>query len=189
MGKRSSFERHPQDFYVTPKAAVMPLLPHLEGLSGGEFVENFYEPCAGDGSLVRHLNSEGLICTGMSDLNPRDPRITVHDALTLTENDLGDAQAIITNPPWSRDVLHPLITRLSELRPTWLLIDADWVHTKQALQYLPRLRTIVSVGRVKWIPGSKMVGKDNCAWHEFVDPYDKPFPATAFFGRSYGGDQ
>ena len=49
MGKRSSFERIPQDFYPTPYAAVPPLIPHLRG------VRTFAEPCCGDGALVRHL--------------------------------------------------------------------------------------------------------------------------------------
>jgi hypothetical protein len=29
MGKRSNFERRPADFYPTPKAAVLPLIPFL----------------------------------------------------------------------------------------------------------------------------------------------------------------
>ena len=29
MGKRSSFERREADFYPTPKAAVLPLIPYL----------------------------------------------------------------------------------------------------------------------------------------------------------------
>lgn len=79
-------------------------------------------------------------------------------------------------------MLHPIIERLSDQAPTWLLIDADWVHTKQAVPFLSRLRRIVAIGRVKWIPDSKMTGKDNCAWHLF----DRPDPAspTLFFGRS-----
>ena len=51
MGKRSSFERIPRDFYPTPHAAVPPLIPHLRG------VRTFAEPCCGDGALVRHLES------------------------------------------------------------------------------------------------------------------------------------
>lgn len=184
MGKRSSFERHPQDFYVTPKVAVRPLIPHLDGqVAGDGFIDTFYEPCAGDGALVRHLLDEGLGCAGASDTTPRGPGIATKDALSLTEGDVAYCDAIITNPPWARDILHPLIERLSSLRPTWLLLDSDWVHTRQAIPYMPRLRTIVSVGRLKWIPHSKMTGKDNCAWHEFVDPETHPFQATAFYGR------
>ncbi len=185
MGKRSSFERHAQDFYVTPRVAIEPLLPHLEGLGlgSGEFIDSFFEPCAGDGALVRYLSAEGLSCTGSCDIAPRHGAIEQKDARTLLLDDLKGAQAIITNPPWARPVLHELIEHLSNLRPTWLLIDADWMHTRQAAPFLPRLRTIVSIGRLKWIPGSKMTGKDNCAWYEFVDPRFHHFQATAFYGR------
>jgi hypothetical protein len=74
-----------------------------------------------------------------------------------------------------------MIVAFSDLKPTWLLFDADWSHTRQAAPYLPRLRKIVSVGRVKWIPDSPFTGKDNCAWHLF----DRPATAPAlFFGRA-----
>ena len=39
---------------------------------------------------------------------------------------------------------------------------------------------IVSVGRVKWIPDSKMTGKDNCCWYLF-DSTNKA--VTEFYGR------
>ena len=50
MGKRSSFERRPGDFYATPLPAVLPLISHLRG------IRTFAEPCAGAGDLVRHLD-------------------------------------------------------------------------------------------------------------------------------------
>jgi hypothetical protein len=56
MGKRSGFERLPRDLYPTPAAAMLPLIPHLRG------VRTFAEPCAGDGDLVRHLESNGPRC-------------------------------------------------------------------------------------------------------------------------------
>jgi hypothetical protein len=67
------------------------------------------------------------------------------------------------------------------MAPTWLLFDADWMHTRQSAPFMPRLRKIVSVGRVKWIPDSKMTGKDNCAWYLFDKPSDEP---AVFFGRT-----
>jgi hypothetical protein len=89
-----------------------------------------------------------------------------------------------TNPPWRRDVLHPIIVNLSGQAPTWLLIDAGWVHSRQSEPYLQRLRTIVSVGRVKWIKDSPFTGKDNCAWH-LSDPPRPDEPAiTHFVGRT-----
>ena len=57
MGKRSSFERRQADFYPTPRAAVVPLIPYLR-----RSIRNFAEPCAGDGALVRHLEEFGLRC-------------------------------------------------------------------------------------------------------------------------------
>ncbi len=171
MGKRSSFERVERDFYPTPKAAVVPLLPHL-----GEGV-TFYEPCAGAGDLVLHLIEKGHACVWSCDIEPKSISVNWGDAFAFYAK---DADYIITNPPWSRDALHRMIVHFSDMRPTWLLFDADWCHTRQAAPYLPRLRKIVSVGRVKWIPDSKMTGKDNCAWHLFTAPSDRP---TEFYGR------
>ena len=88
MGKRSNFERIPRDFYPTPYAAVPPLIPHLRG------VRTFAEPCCGDGALVRHLEGHGLRCVYAGDI------ATGQDALTL--DTYGDADAIITNPPYER---------------------------------------------------------------------------------------
>lgn len=176
MGKRSDFERIPRDFYPTPAEAVRPLLPHL---APGH---SFAEPCAGDGALIRHLEAAGHRCGYAADIEPRAPGIKKADALEATAMQFGLGWGIIiTNPPWDRKVLHPLIVHLSDLAPTWLLFDADWVHTRQAAPYLPRLRKIVSVGRVKWIADSPFTGKDNCAWHLF----DKPGAAPAvFIGRA-----
>jgi hypothetical protein len=62
MGKRSNFERREADFYPTPRAAVAPLIPHLRG------IRSFAEPCAGDGALIRHLESFGLRCAYSGDI-------------------------------------------------------------------------------------------------------------------------
>lgn len=173
MGKRSKFERNPRDFYPTPVEAVFPLLPHLR------HGDMFMEPCAGDGALVQHLEDVGLKCLWASDIEPQGPHMFRRDALALHADERADW--IITNPPWRRDILHAMIVHFSDRTPTWLLIDADWAHTKQAAPYLPRLRKIVAVGRLKWIPGSPHTGKENAAWHLFTAPSDEP---TQFFGRA-----
>lgn len=172
MGKRSDFPRRDRDFYPTPAEAVRPLLPHLAPGT------RFAEPCAGDGALVDHLTAAGHVCARARDIEPRRADIERNDALTTLT---GNIDCFITNPPWSRDVLHPLIVHLSDQAPTWLLFDADWVHTRQAAPYLPRLRKIVAVGRVKWIPDSPFTGKDNCAWHLFTSEADAP---AEFYGRA-----
>ena len=153
MGKRSDFERVPRDFYPTPAAAVLPLIPHLRG------VRTFAEPCAGNGDLVRHLEVYGLRCVYQGDI------AAGQDALTL--DSYGGADAIITNPPWTRKLLHPLIEHFQRIAPVWLLLDSDWAGTKQAVPYLTSCSDILPVGRQIWIPGTSMHGKDNAAWYRF----------------------
>ena len=172
MGKRSNFERVPRDFYPTPYEAVIPLIPFVLNSS-------FYEPCCGDGRLSDHLVENRLTCVGESDLAPgRKNQITL-DAMKLEDFDLRDADYIITNPPWDRKILHPMIDHFRKLRPTWLLFDSDWMHTKQSHELIRYCSDIVSVGRLKWIPDSKMTGKDNCCWYKFLDRECE----TKFHGR------
>ena len=176
MGKRSSFERVERDFYPTPLAAVVPLMAHLpESFT-------FAEPCAGDARLAFHLyslsNTNGNP-TMLSDIEPRDggvEKMDVFDFIVPPNTDY-----IITNPPWNRKILHPLIEHLSNMAPTWLLFDADWMHTKQSAPFMGRLHKIVSVGRVQWIEDSKSTGKDNSCWYLFDAKYNGE---TEFYGRN-----
>ena len=178
MGKRSDFKRVERDFYPTPMEAVVPLLPHLPR----EF--SYWEPCAGDGALNDHLQDQCRISyAALSDIEPKaENYMMTLDALHPTPpSSLTSVDYIITNPPWDRKILHPMIERFSSLRPTWLLFDADWMHTKQSAPFMPWLRKVVSVGRVKWIPDSKMTGKDNCAWYLFDQ---NSTGQTEFYGRT-----
>ena len=171
MGKRSDFDRVPRDFYPTPEAAVWPLLPHLPH----HFT--YWEPCAGDGALIGHLPGD---CRLATDIEPQCRPVLKLDAITSNPLCADGCDLIITNPPWDRKILHPMIAHFSAMKPTWLLFDADWMHTKQSAEYMQWCRKIVSVGRVKWIPDSKMTGKDNCAWYLFDQNASGP---TVFVGR------
>ena len=173
MGKRSNFKRKERDFYPTPYEAAKPLMPHLDSNC------RFAEPCAGDGALVKHLVSHEHIPFWVSDIEPQGDVSRKADAFTLS-TPLVWADCIITNPPCDRKILHPMIDRFRRFAPTWLLFDADWMHTKQSAEFLPYCHKIVSVGRVKWIPDSKMTGKDNCAWYLF----NRREGETVFYGRS-----
>lgn len=175
MGKRSSFQRIERDYYRTwDPRAVPPLLPHLE--PGTRFIE----PCAGDGTLLDQLTAAGHVCVDAWDIEPQRADILKVDALGLKIQ--GDERPkFITNPPWRRDFLHPLIAHLSDQAPTWLLFDADWKYTRQAIPFKSRLRRIVAVGRLKWIEGSPHDAKDNCAWYLFDRPDDVP---AEFYGRA-----
>src|SRR5262249_12432395 len=154
MGKRSSgFERNPRDFYPTPFEAVPPLIPHLRG------IRRFAEPCCGDGALVRHLESFGLRCVYQGDI------ATGQDA--LARDSYGAIDAIITNPPYERKIMHAMIWHFQRIAPTWLLVEYDWCATKQARPFLEHCSDIVIVGRLKWIEGSASNGKDNFCWARF----------------------
>jgi hypothetical protein len=171
VGKRSTFERRPRDAYMTPPSAVVPLLPFLLER------ERFCEPCAGDGKLRDFLVSQGHVCAAAWDIKPQGPRIDRHDATTRL---IGNITSFITNPPWERDVLHRMIEHFTAQAPTWLLLDADWMHTRQAAPYWPRCSMVVSIGRVKWIADSKSTGKDNCCWYRFTPGH---LAGPQFIGR------
>lgn len=176
MGKRSSFKRSKNDLYRTPIDAVLPLADHLPD----KF--RFVGPCAGNGALADHLARMGGTAEALLDINPGRGDIQQGDALSWSPawRSRRPIDFVIENPPWSRPILHQIIVRYSAVWPTWLLFDADWAHTKQARPYLKHCRKIVSVGRVKWIAGSKHTGKDNCAWHLFDQRESGP---TVFVGR------
>ena len=173
MGKRSNFNRVERDFYPTPYQAIIPLLPHLADKT------LFAEPCCGNGALVKHLIKHGHYPYWMSDVEPIIELGVKADALSLTVP-LQQADCIITNPPWSRDILHPMIEHFMKQNVTWLLFDADWAHTRQSAELIRYCSRIVSVGRLKWIPDSKMTGKDNCCWYQFQKTI---VDRTVFVGR------
>ena len=130
-----------------------PLIPHLRG------IRTFAEPCAGDGALVRHLELFGLRCTYVGDIATRQ------DA--LARDTYGNADAIITNPPYTRELMHALIQHLQRIAPTWLLLEADWAYTKQAAPFMPSCSDVVAVGRLRWIEGTTMSSYENFAWYRF----------------------
>lgn len=175
MGKRSEgFERNPRDHYRTwDFRAVKPLLRFLP--PGTLFVE----PCAGDGVLVDHLVRAGHRCHAAIDVEPLRGDVRRGDALRIrwpAQNGM-----FITNPPWSRDIMHALIRHLSRQAPYWMLADAGWMHNVESLPFHPYLQKIVSIGRVCWIEGTDQTGKDDCAW--YLLDWQRPTRDILFFGR------
>ena len=110
MGKRSDYERVERDFYPTPWQAVEPLVSHLPE----EFA--FAEPCGGDGALVNHIETliEGAWCSWVSDIEPQKKGIHTKHFRDLSEHEFLEADYIITNPPWDRKLLHPMIEYFGE---------------------------------------------------------------------------
>lgn len=176
MGKRSNFERIPKDLYRTfDPRAVRPLLPYLK--PGTRYVE----PCAGHGDLIGQLDAAGHHCVAAYDVEQHILRCQERDALTL---DRCEGDCFVTNPPWSRPLLHALIAHLSSLAPTWLLFDADWMHIQKSRPFMLYCHVIVSVGRCRWIPGTTDDGKDNAAWYLFDRTRQRMTAGPVFLGRA-----
>ncbi len=155
MGKRSNFEKIPKDAYMTiDPRAIRPLVEYYQGN-----IPSFYEPCAGNGDLINLLNPFGE-CIGSSDEE--------FDARTHSYKTKG-FEYFISNPPWTREILHPIIENLRKQKPTWLLFDSDWMFTAQSNSYMQYCKLVLPVGRLIWMPGTKQTGKDNCAWYLFVE--------------------
>lgn len=181
MGKRSEFKRVERDYYCTfdlkAGAAIKPFI---------EDVNNYAEPFAGRGDLIQNLkdNDVKAKCVLFSDIEPQDSSIDKFDAFSLTREDFlfREVDAIISNPPWNRKLLHKSIEHFAPIIQTWFLLDANWLFTKQAFPYINKYLTdVITIGRLKWIENTSMTGKDDCCWMRFS--YDKE-ETTRFFGRN-----
>jgi hypothetical protein len=167
--RRPGLKPRDRDDWPTPWPAVLPLLPHLKPHT------SFVEPCAGGGELVGHLERAGHRCVLASDL-PTDARIARYD--------IASDAIFVTNLPF-RKRFEPgkIIENLSDQRPLWAIIYSDWLFTTSALPYLPRLRAIAAIGRVRWIPGSPTSGMENSCWCLFDRPQSDAHAVIRFMGR------
>jgi len=155
---------------TTDPRAVKALLPYLGN------VRTFAEPCCGERDLVHQLSDGGLVCRFAADIR-HSPST---DAMAVQFVDQ-QVDAIITNPPWTRQILHPMIVHFCSQKPTWLLFDSDWAYTAQARPYLAMCSDIVPTARLKWLAGSKWTAKDNTSWYRFDAHHTGP---TVFHARA-----
>jgi hypothetical protein len=70
------------------------------------------------------LTSAGHLLVSRHELPDDDAGTTRYEIPT-------DYRIFVTDPSWSRPVLHEIIVELSNQAPAWLLLDADWVHTSR----------------------------------------------------------
>jgi hypothetical protein len=178
MGRRSGFPRRKHDDYDTlDNKAIIRLVPILRH----EGIRSFAEPCAGNGFLVRHLEAEGFVCSYAGDIR------TGEDA--LAEESFGDADAIVSNPPWTRNLLHPLIEHFMACgKIAWLLFDANWAWTQQSAGLLDRCSDILPTHRLRWIPGTRDSAKDDSCWYRF-DPRHRDGPRVIGWAGETGVDR
>src|SRR4051812_2918702 len=104
-------------YWPTPYAAVPPLMPHLPK------VFTYCEPCVGNGALVANIAKfrPTAFLTQAYDIHPLISDTVSLDSRTLTDEQLlspihGDADYIITNPPWTRSLMTQLIRHFMTLK-------------------------------------------------------------------------
>lgn len=173
MGKRKSYESSkPKDYWPTlDPDAITPLVTYVRGKS-------YAEPCYGDGHLEDQLVDVST-CKWRSDVRETVGCSKIQDATTLNKKDLRECDIIITNPPFSWELLKPLLDHLPTLKPTWLLLPADVMHNKRMGPYMENCAWIVSVGRLYWLE-NRVKGVDNYCWFRFHQSWDND---TRFVGR------
>lgn len=163
--------RHPRDFYPTiDRRCVPPLVAMMRAL--GAYPSRFAEPCAGAGDLVDLLavGAPDLVCEWQSDMLPQRRHVAVQDALLLSAPDLRGIDCLITNFPWRRAMLHPLIAHLAEMIPVYTLLDSGWMATGAAVQLGERYCTdIITCRRLKWF-SNRTLDIDPKGWRDGAQP-------------------
>lgn len=146
---------------------------------------SYGEPCFGEGALTRILTRhlKGLaFCGHASDLHPeRAPEglnVRKLDARTLTRSDLErHVDLWITNTPWQRTHLHPIIDNLTKVAPLWCILPAEFAHRRRNYDYLRKCTHILPVGPVQFRPTKSGNGFFCYAWYRFVDEWQQDYPS------------
>lgn len=161
MGKRSNFPKKEKEFYGTVDKKVLKesFLELIEG-------KTYAEPCWGEGDLEDLLRGEAT-CGWRSDIRDTSPISKQMSGLEVTPYDVRDCDLIITNPPFSKGVLLPLLDHFITLKPTWLLLPADYMHNAYFKPYMEKCSKVVTIGRICWFPvdGKRVASTDNFCWY------------------------
>jgi hypothetical protein len=126
----------------------------------------------GDGAIVRGLQSHGIECTHLSDIEPTgEVKWPIAAKMCVYDIDKCDADCFITNPPWPHryqkgEPTLGFIRHLSAIAPTWMLLSADFMHNVYAAEVMDYCVKIVAVGRPSWMHNGSG-GMENAAWYLF----------------------
>lgn len=166
MQYRSGKEQPPLGFYPTLPSTIEPLLPLLPKRT------RFIEPCAGDYSLAGYLEQHGHECVFASDLEPRHEEVCVRDA---GKHDFRSIQAdmVITNFPYRKQLLKPILENLIPQIDIWMVIYSSWLDTLWAAKFMEHAAIELPIGRARWPLGVEVTdpggaGKRDFSWVLFT---------------------
>lgn len=176
MSQRDSgYERKERDLYETPEWVTLALAPHIH-----KRIESIYEPAAGSGKMVRALGKTGRMIDA-------DDISEGRDFLDCDQERMGNAQAIITNPPYI--LASQFIERALMLtKPRWgvvaMLLRTDIDHAKTRQNFFglhPAFaKKVVLTKRIQWFEDSKGSPSFNHAW--FIWDWKHNGPPTLAYG-------
>lgn len=172
MAKSSPFPNAPRDLYQTQACGVAPLIGQLTRHGHMRVVD----PCAGAGNIafylaaLRALTPHDVEAVGQYDVRPLAPHIEQMDARHMSSSHVAGADAFVTNPPWSRRLLDPLMAHLYGLAPTWLLLPLDHAANAWFAPHMEHCLEVHPTPRLRWFEPT--VGHDdvytrNTAWFLF----------------------
>jgi hypothetical protein len=154
----SGYERKPRDLYETPQWVTEALIPHLRRPLGC-----VWECAAGNGKMVAPLKAAGLRVV-WSDIADGDDFL---QQVAL----LGDAEAIITNPPYelaTEFIDHALQFMERAGGVVAMLLRTDFDHAKTRARLFAGCpsfsKKLVLTRRIKWFEHSKGQPSFNHAW-------------------------
>ena len=180
--RQSRFERKAGDYYKTTDPRAYEALGPF--LAPGT---RFFEPCAGDGALVRQLEAAGHVCVDAFDIEPRaHPSTAIRQQDALQWNSPDYNVATITNPPYAWPVLKRLLPHFMwQSVSVWLLLEARFMFNDQSGPFMRHCMQIVSVRRLKWEEDSAHRATiDHCWYHFGGGGVHRPMQGPpAFYGK------
>lgn len=177
MSKRSDFDKVPKDFYPSTDKKIL-----VEGFVKEVRDKTYAEPCWGEGDLEDLLRGVAT-CGWRSDIRDTSPFSKQMAGTQVTPYDIRNCDLLVSNPPFTRQVLLPLIDHFVTLKPTWLLLPAGFMNNIYFGPYMKKCSKVVSIGRICWFPvnGKRVASTDDFCWYYWEEGADET--QTIFIGR------
>jgi len=163
---RNRKQKEKNEYYPTQHEAIELARPLLSK------DKNWWEPCAGDGRIMRHFSNVVL----STDIDPRSPDVVKNDFTSMSKP--ANIDGIITNPPFTLG--YELIKKsLFEWKiPCLLLMRVEYIAAKARQDVVKHMTDMHIVSDlIKFETESGRIvngnGTGRCAWMLF-DPNETP---------------